>query len=61
MKKFLTLFLTAMMLIVLAACGGGNDNAGEDASAENGDQEQAEAKVIKAGIRLNDQHPQYKY
>nr|WP_242057420.1 TRAP transporter substrate-binding protein [Pseudalkalibacillus hwajinpoensis] len=44
---------------MLAACG----NSGEKASSNGGDESASnggESKVIKAGIGLNDQHPQYK-
>ena len=50
MKKILSLFVIAMMLLVLAACGGGKEEGGG---------ESGEAKTIRAGIGLNDQHPQY--
>lgn len=59
MKKLLTLFVAALMVFVLAACNGGNqveENAGETPAEGN---ENVEAKVIRAGIGLNDQHPQY--
>lgn len=53
MKKIFSLFVLAMMVLVLAACGGGND----DASGGSGDS--GETKTIRAGIGLNDSHPQY--
>lgn len=49
MKKIISLFLLAMMMLVLAACGG--DEKSADAK---------EVKTIRAGIGLNDQHPQFK-
>ena len=48
MKKIFSLFVIAMIL-VLAACGG---------NEKGGDAE--EVKTIRAGIGLNDQHPQFK-
>ncbi|WP_102347436.1 TRAP transporter substrate-binding protein [Bacillus sp. Marseille-P3661] len=60
MKKFLMLIMTAALLFVLAACGGGDtgNNAGGDAGGEGGG-DAGETKTIRAGIGLNDQHPQY--
>jgi len=49
MKKIVTLFVIAMMVLVLAACGG---------KEKGGDE--GEVKTIRAGIGLNDQHPQFK-
>ncbi|QBP42493.1 TRAP transporter substrate-binding protein [Paenisporosarcina antarctica] len=49
MKKIVSLFLLVMMILVLAACGG--DEKSADAK---------EVKTIRAGIGLNDQHPQFK-
>lgn len=57
MKKFLALFLAATMMFVLAACGGGTDNATE---GDGKDADTGEVKTIRAGIGLNDAHPQYK-
>lgn len=53
MKKVFSLFLSAMMVLILAACGGGNDEASGDSGNEG------ETKTIRAGIGLNDSHPQY--
>ncbi|MFC4323647.1 TRAP transporter substrate-binding protein [Litchfieldia salsa] len=62
MKKFLSVILTVFLLLALVACGGGNNEANE--GADNGDEkenkESVEAKTIRAGIGLNDAHPQYK-
>ncbi|MGO4887469.1 TRAP transporter substrate-binding protein [Anaerobacillus sp. MEB173] len=68
MKKKLLMFLFAVMAVFLAACGGGaNEAPADDAPAEEapaGDEAPAETtgetKTIRAGIGLNDQHPQYK-
>jgi len=49
MKKIVSLFVIAMMILVLAACGGKEKGGGE-----------GEVKTIRAGIGLNDQHPQFK-
>lgn len=54
MKKIFSLFVLAMMVLVLAACGG-NDDASEGSGEGSG-----ETKTIRAGIGLNDSHPQYK-
>ncbi|WP_422124423.1 TRAP transporter substrate-binding protein [Planococcus sp. X10-3] len=57
MKKLLSLFVLAMMVLVLAACGGGNDDATEGSGDEG--EGSGETKTIRAGIGLNDSHPQY--
>ncbi|QST00664.1 TRAP transporter substrate-binding protein [Pontibacillus sp. ALD_SL1] len=58
MKRLLTVALTAMLILVLAACGG---KESEGNSSSNGDgSDSGEEKVIRAGIGLNDKHPQYK-
>lgn len=61
MRKFLSGILAATLLTVsLTACGGGGQQGAEKpkdnaaAPAEPG-----KARVIRAGIGLNDQHPQY--
>lgn len=56
MKKFLSIFLAAFMVFALAACGGGDT---EEQGAGDKDGEKVEVKKIRAGIGLNDQHPQY--
>jgi tripartite ATP-independent transporter DctP family solute receptor len=56
MKKFLTLFLVASMLLVLAACGGEKASDKKDTDKKDS----GEVKTIRAGIGLNDAHPQYK-
>ncbi|KGP72833.1 TRAP transporter substrate-binding protein [Pontibacillus yanchengensis] len=62
MKKLFTVALTALMVLVLAACGseGGSSASGDDGSASGSDSGSKESKTIKAGIGLNDKHPQYK-
>ncbi|MBE4906879.1 TRAP transporter substrate-binding protein [Bacillus luteolus] len=61
MKKFLALFLTVFMVFALAACGGGNEGANEGENNEGeGTADTGEVKTIRAGIGLNDAHPQYK-
>jgi len=57
MKKLSIFLMTTLMVFVLAACGGNESggNADENESASNG-----ETKTIRAGIGLNDKHPQYK-
>ncbi|HSI66980.1 MAG TPA: TRAP transporter substrate-binding protein [Planococcus sp. (in: firmicutes)] len=57
MKKIFSLFVLAMMALVLAACGGGNDDAAEGTASEG--EGSGETKTIRAGIGLNDSHPQY--
>ncbi|HSJ36580.1 MAG TPA: TRAP transporter substrate-binding protein [Planococcus sp. (in: firmicutes)] len=56
MKKIFSLFVLAMMVLVLAACGG-NDEATEGSGSEG--EGSGETKTIRAGIGLNDSHPQY--
>jgi len=56
MKKFLTIFLLAVMVLALAACG---DDKG-DASSKSDGNSKGEVKKIRAGLGLNDLHPQYK-
>ena len=55
-KKFLSVFMVlALLTSILAACGGGETekaSGGEDKPAKD-------ARVIRAGIGLNDKHPQY--
>ncbi|GAE33735.1 TRAP transporter substrate-binding protein [Halalkalibacter akibai] len=58
-KKKLGFFLVPALALMLTACGGGGTTeeapeAGGEAAAPAG-----ETKVIRAGIGLNDQHPQY--
>ncbi len=56
MKKLLSLLLVVLLVVSLAACGG--EKSGGDESASKKDD--GKPKVIRAGIGLNDQHPQYK-
>lgn len=62
MKRFLMVFVSALFIFALAACGGATDK--EDAQKDTGDKtegtEKAEVKTIRAGIGLNSAHPQYK-
>ncbi|QOR67237.1 TRAP transporter substrate-binding protein [Cytobacillus suaedae] len=60
MKKFLALLLTVFMVFALAACGGGNEGANEGNNEGEGTADTGEVKTIRAGIGLNDAHPQYK-
>lgn len=57
MKKLSIFLMSTLMVFVLAACGGNESsgNADENESASSG-----ETKTIRAGIGLNDKHPQYK-
>ncbi|WP_345243155.1 TRAP transporter substrate-binding protein [Pontibacillus salipaludis] len=57
MKRLLTVALTAMLILVLAACGG-KESEGKSSNGDGSDA--GEEKVIRAGIGLNDKHPQYK-
>lgn len=57
----MTLFALSLLAFVLVACGGGDSNETE----QNGENESASEseggeKVIRAGIGLNQNHPQYK-
>lgn len=54
MKKFLAILLGALMVLALAACGGDKDAGDKIEGASKG-----EVKKIRAGIGLNDTHPQY--
>ncbi|MFB5662298.1 TRAP transporter substrate-binding protein [Alteribacillus sp. HJP-4] len=69
-KKLIGLLMAAMLVFVLAACGGGDDseeeNGGENDSASGSGEEEGgeaensgDAKTIRAGIGLNNEHPQY--
>jgi TRAP-type transport system periplasmic protein len=60
MKKFLTLFLAVFMVVALAACGGGNNEGTNEGGNNEGTADTGEKKTIRAGIGLNDSHPQYK-
>lgn len=54
-KKFLSVFMVlALVASVLAACGGGQEKASGGEEKASG-----KARVIRAGIGLNDKHPQY--
>ncbi|MGJ9385624.1 TRAP transporter substrate-binding protein [Salipaludibacillus sp. CF4.18] len=65
-KKFVMFFVSMVMMFLLAACGGNNEESPE---VNNNDteikEENAEAAAdaeftIRAGIGLNNEHPQYK-
>lgn len=62
MKRFLSIFMAALLVLALAACGGNKDNAGdkEKAGEKTEGTTKGEVKTIRAGIGLNDAHPQYK-
>ncbi|MEW9053265.1 MAG: TRAP transporter substrate-binding protein [Neobacillus sp.] len=60
MKKFLSIFLAAFMVLALAACGGGANETKQGTEGEKESADSGEVKTIRAGIGLNDQHPQYK-
>lgn len=47
------------MVLFLAACGGGDSETDTDKAGETGG-DTGEVKTIRAGIGLNDAHPQYK-
>ncbi|MDF0727302.1 TRAP transporter substrate-binding protein [Cytobacillus sp. S13-E01] len=60
MKKILGLFLAVFMILILAACGGNNEaNQGNDGTDKEENADTGEVKTIRAGIGLNDKHPQY--
>ncbi|MFB4165361.1 TRAP transporter substrate-binding protein [Alteribacillus sp. JSM 102045] len=73
-KKMLMMLMAALLIFILAGCGGGSQEeetgAGDSASEENqdaGTEEDAseeaasgDVKTIRAGIGLNNEHPQYK-
>lgn len=52
-KKVLALFTTALLVLSLAACGGGNDKA-------SGSSSKAKTTVLKVAFNQTEQHPQYK-
>ncbi|UOQ45066.1 TRAP transporter substrate-binding protein [Halobacillus salinarum] len=58
MKKILMLLSTVLLIAMLAACG--NSDSDASGGSDGGDSSSGDAKVIKAGIGLNDKHPQYK-
>ncbi len=61
MKKLLSLLVAVMMIAALAACGGGSEESSSSGNGDSGgDSGSEESKTIRAGIGLNDQHPQYK-
>ncbi|RPF54314.1 TRAP transporter substrate-binding protein [Aquisalibacillus elongatus] len=57
MRKLFSLLAVSLLALVLVACGGSDDGDqnGENESASDGD-----GKTIRAGIGLNQDHPQYK-
>lgn len=58
MKKLLALVCSILLISVLAACSGNDSASGNSGDGESGSD--GESKVIKAGIGLNQDHPQYK-
>lgn len=62
MKKLLSFLILGIMVLVLAACGG-NSEGGESSNGGEGsggdEASSGETKTIRAGIGLNDDHPQY--
>lgn len=57
MKKLFSLLSMVLLITVLAACG----NSDSESSSGDGDESASgETKTIKAGIGLNEDHPQYK-
>ncbi|MFC0471128.1 TRAP transporter substrate-binding protein [Halalkalibacter kiskunsagensis] len=62
-KSKLSLFLVPALAVMLTACGGGGTATEDTPETETGGEtatEQVEQKTIRAGIGLNDSHPQYK-
>ncbi|MGP4059087.1 DctP family TRAP transporter solute-binding subunit [Halobacillus sp. H74] len=60
MKKLFGLMCAVLLITVLAACGNGESDSSNGDSGESASEGSGDAKVIKAGIGLNDDHPQYK-
>jgi TRAP-type transport system periplasmic protein len=56
MKKALSILFAASLIFVLAACGGKESSSETSGSSSSS----GEVKTIRAGIGLNDAHPQYK-
>jgi len=54
MKRSLMLLLMTVMLVVVTACG-----SDEESSGENNDSDSGDTKTIRAGIGLNENHPEY--
>lgn len=62
-KKLGLLFSTFALALGLVGCGGGDATPAPEAPATGGDtttEAPAEVKTMRAGIGLNDQHPQFK-
>lgn len=59
MKKILSLMLMLVLVLVVAACGNTDSDSGVNENEQKSPEETAEVKIIRAGIGLNDQHPQY--
>ncbi|MFD2639055.1 TRAP transporter substrate-binding protein [Piscibacillus salipiscarius] len=61
MKKLMTLFALSLLAFVLVACGGGDsESEGQNGENESASESEGGEKVIRAGIGLNSEHPQYK-
>ncbi|WP_277673899.1 TRAP transporter substrate-binding protein [Piscibacillus halophilus] len=59
MKKLMSLLAVSLLAVLLVACGG-DDNANEGQNGENESASEGGEKIIRAGIGLNQNHPQYK-
>jgi tripartite ATP-independent transporter DctP family solute receptor len=67
MRLFSILIVCMAVVLIVAGCGNSNNNtsssdntkSNDKAANEPAQKDKKETKVIKAGIGLNDQHPQY--
>lgn len=67
MKLFTMLIVGMVAVLIVAGCGNSNKStsssnntkSNDKAATEPAEKDKKETKVIKAGIGLNDQHPQY--
>lgn len=58
-KKVITMILVLSLILALGACGN-SETTGSNGNGNNEGAEEQEKYVIRAGIGLNEQHPQFK-
>ncbi|CAM4299887.1 TRAP transporter substrate-binding protein [Paenibacillus tarimensis] len=62
-RRFSGILAASLMILTIAGCGGNNQAQPPDAANDGNQAEapvEAKQRIIRAGIGLNDQHPQYK-